>query len=78
MKKKFYNGMEIIITPAIVKHEQARKHRKKRINKKWLKRYGLKEIPDDDTCYYYPPANKIFMTKGCYERIKDCVEVYDA
>lgn len=24
---------------------QARKHRKKRINKKWLKKYGYKQIP---------------------------------
>lgn len=30
-----------------VKKIQARKHRKKRINKKWLKRYGYKEQPID-------------------------------
>lgn len=24
---------------------QARKHKKKRINKKWRKRYGMKEVP---------------------------------
>lgn len=28
-----------------IKHVQARTHRKKRINKKWLKRYGYKSIP---------------------------------
>ena len=35
-------GMPIIILPPIKK--QARTHKKKRINKKWLKRYGYKQI----------------------------------
>lgn len=28
----------------IIKFKQARKHKKKRINKKWIKRYGYKQI----------------------------------
>lgn len=28
-----------------VYHEQIRKHKKKRINKKWAKRYGYREVP---------------------------------
>ena len=28
-----------------VYHEQVRKHKKKRINKKWAKRYGYREVP---------------------------------
>ena len=39
-----YNGVPIIITNAITKTVQARTHKKKRINKKWLKRYGYKQI----------------------------------
>ncbi len=28
-----------------VRYEQVRKHKKKRINKKWAKRYGYREVP---------------------------------
>lgn len=38
-----YNGMEVIKIPLYEK-VQARKHKQKRINKKWLKRYGMKLI----------------------------------
>ena len=37
-----YDGVPIIITNAITKTVQARTHKKKRINKKWAKRYGFK------------------------------------
>ena len=36
-----YNGLTVYVT---TKTYQKRKHRKKRINKKWLKRYGCYEI----------------------------------
>lgn len=39
-------GYEILITEYITKDVQRRTHKKKRINKKWLKRYGIKIIPD--------------------------------
>ena len=39
-----YNGVPIIITNAITKTVQARTHKKKRINKKCLKRYGYKQV----------------------------------
>lgn len=41
------NGMSVFITNMITKDVQARKHRKKRINKKWLKRCGHKIVPDN-------------------------------
>lgn len=34
-----------------VKFVQARKHKKRRINKKWLKRYGYKEMFVDTKCW---------------------------
>ena len=37
----FLNGINIIVT---TKYVQNRKHKKKRINKKWAKRYGYSEI----------------------------------
>lgn len=43
----FY-GYQIIETPFMSDSVQAKKHKKKRINKKWKKRYGTKEIPKKD------------------------------
>ena len=40
--------LHLISSEACVK--EARRHRKRRINKKWVKRYGKKLIPSD-TCY---------------------------
>lgn len=54
---------------------QARKHKKKRINKKWLKRYGYKCVPDNDKMIV--SNNKLFMTKGAYERVKKGIKVID-
>ena len=51
-----------------VKVVQARKHRKKRINKKWLKRYGYKQI------YVISKGWKMNMrTDGTYEFVKNGV-----
>ena len=63
-----YFGMEIFITELITKDIQRRKHKKRRINKKWLKRYGYKCVPDNDKIIVF--NNKLFMTKGAYERVK--------
>ena len=38
-------GYRLIEEPFMCDMVQARKHKKKRINKKWRKRYGMKEIP---------------------------------
>lgn len=38
MKAELFNGMPIVITPG--SKIQNRTHKKKRINKKWAKRYG--------------------------------------
>lgn len=59
----------------ITKDVQARKHRKKRINKKWLKRYGHKAVPDDTKVYVTNDA--IFMTKRCYEKLKKQIDSGD-
>ena len=40
-------GYKIRITEYITKNVQRRTHKKKRINKKWLKRYGMKIVPDN-------------------------------
>lgn len=38
-------GIEIVIADCITKDIQRRKHKKRRIDKKWLKRYGLNVFP---------------------------------
>lgn len=43
----YYNGFRLIETTAITKQVQCRTHRKRRINKKWRKRYGYKTVLDD-------------------------------
>ena len=69
-------GMEIVITEWITKDIQRRKHKKHRINKKWLKRYGYKCVPDNDKMIAF--NNKLFMTKGAYEKIKKGIKSIDA
>ena len=70
-----YFGMEIFITEWITKDIQKRKHKKRRINKKWLKRYGYKCVPDNDKIIVF--NNKLFMTKGAYERVKKGIKTID-
>lgn len=43
-----YFGYPVISTEYMRETVQARKHKKKRINKKWLKRYGKKSVPSKD------------------------------
>ena len=68
-------GMEIIITECLTKDTQRRKHKKRRINKKWLKRYGYKCVPDNDKIILF--NNKLCMTKGAYEKIKKGIKDID-
>lgn len=42
------NGYKVVASEYYCDIVQARKHRKKRINKKWLKRYGMKSVPRKD------------------------------
>lgn len=66
---EFYNGKRVIITNAITKKDvQARRHKKKRINKKWLKRYGHKAVPDNNKVIM--TNDTLYMTKKCYEKLK--------
>ena len=68
-----YNGVPIIITNAITKTVQARTHKKKRINKKWLKRYGYKEIQNENKTYMID-GKLYIMTQRCYNKMKKILE----
>lgn len=50
-------GYQIIEVPYMVDIVQARTHKKKRINKKWRKRYGVKEVPWNK---FYIEGNRIY------------------
>jgi len=63
----FYEGIPVYI--ATWKY-QRRKHRKKRINKKWRKRYGVVEInrmPHGQVIYV---DRVMYMTEKTFEEIK--------
>lgn len=72
MEIEFLNGIRIFLTDMITKDVQARKHRKKRINKKWAKRYGCKTVPDDTKVIM--TEDTLFMTKRCFQKIKRQLE----
>lgn len=55
-----YMGYNLRSTTAITKSVPRRTHRKRRINKKWLKRYGYKRVPDDSQIIIF--GNEIFAT----------------
>ena len=61
-------GYKKLITEQITKDVQRRTHKKKRINKKWLKRYGIKIIPDNMKILLV--NNTLMMTGKCYEKLK--------
>ena len=43
----YFMGFRLIETTTITKEVQRRTHHKRRINKKWAKRYGYKTVLDD-------------------------------
>lgn len=64
---KNYNGYPVYIA---TKECQNRKHHKKRINKKWRKRYGVTEynmMPDGEVMLFY---GTIWMTRKTFEQLK--------
>lgn len=72
LESGYLNGIRICTTNMITKDVQARKHKKKRINKKWLKRYGYKCVPDDTKAYMM--NGTLFMTKRCYQKLKKHID----
>ena len=67
--KALLTGYPIYIA---TKEYQRRKHRKKRINKKWLKRYGCYEfnlMPHNEVVMM--DSGVIWMTKKTYGQIKE-------
>lgn len=70
-------GMQVIIVPE--KKVQRKTHKKKRINKKWAKRYGYKHIKsmEDDNIYLIPGHNQIIMNRNTYNNLKNAKDIKD-
>lgn len=64
-----YAGMPVIIAPS---KRQRRTHKKKRINKKWAKRYGYRYGLEKGQAYVID--NKLYMTKESYLILKRALE----
>ena len=67
----FYD-MPIIISNYIIKKVRCRTHKKRRIDKKWLKRYGYKEVQDSTTVYMTNGA--LFMSQKCYDKFSSLID----
>ena len=65
------NGMPIIISNAITKTVRCRTHKKRRIDKKWLKKYGYKEIQDDAKIYML--NGSLLMSQKCYDKLSSLI-----
>ena len=73
----YFDGYKLIEAPYMEDKVQAKTHKKKRINKKWKKRYGMKDVPwkkffvntNDGTIYGHPKMIDALiaeaMLKGC-------------
>ena len=65
----YFSGYQVIEVPCMSDKKQARTHKKKRINKKWKKRYGMKEVPwnkfvvtNDGKIYGHPKMIEMLKT----------------
>lgn len=61
-------GYHVVETTAITKRIQRKKHKKWRINKKWLKRYGYKTVLDNDRLIIH--GNVIYATPKLCEKLR--------
>ncbi len=62
-----YMGYVLCGSDLITKKVQRRSHRKRRINKKWRKRYGYKNVPDHGKLLLI--GNTIYGTPKTIEKI---------
>lgn len=66
------NGTPIIISNYITKKVRCRTHKKRRIDKKWLKKYGYKEIQDDTKMYMF--NGSLLMSQKCYDKLSNLID----
>lgn len=72
MYESLMTGYPVFIA---TKEQQCRKHRKKRINKKWRKRYGVIEInmmPHGEVIMF---DGKLWMTKKTFQELQKALDL---
>jgi hypothetical protein len=69
VEKLMLNGYPVVTSDFFGKSVQARKHKKKRINKKWLKRYGYTFMIDPNV--YFLTEEKKYV---CHPKILAIIE----
>ena len=77
MEPIMYSGIKVVTTDFMRVWVQARTHKKARINKKWLKRHGYKQVPDMNTIHIadVPGMGRVlFCHPKLYEKIKGALE----
>ncbi len=58
---------------------QVRRHKKKRINKKWLKRYGTRLVNGKNRCMVFTDefgAKKMICSPDVMDKLRDNIEVH--
>ena len=61
-----YNGMKICVSQLCTLQVQSKAHkRNKRINKKWLKRYGTKTVE-----HAFVAGNTVYMSQRAYDELQ--------
>ena len=73
-----WNGIKVILSKYITetKEVRARKHKAKRVDKKWLKKYGFKNIQIPNKKFFHMiRENAICMHPKTFEKIKHLMEV---
>ena len=71
----YINGFKVITIPN-PKLIQKRKHKKRRINKKWAKKYGYykSSLPTVDDKIYMLPDKTLIMNENTYLKLKENIE----
>lgn len=71
-----YGCYEVILSEvaADFKYIQKRKHKKRRINKKWLKRYGYLKVLKEYKSFVF--ENKMIMHPILFEKMKKYLEAH--
>ena len=65
----YYNGIPIVVTDAITKKVRCRTHRKKRIDKKWMQRYGYKYATDNSKTLLV--NGTLYMSQKLHDILKE-------
>lgn len=65
------NGVRIIIAPEnqFTRYVRVKKHHKRRIDKKWEKRYGYKNVPSSSQCYYASGLHAVVCSQSFYDNV---------